>query len=108
MEDKNQKQDEGKAEVTKETKEEVKAEAKDKNAPAAEPIKYTAVEPRPPRKLTELKVTFGPLTEKNRELLRAINKLCLPVSYSNDFYLSLALTPGRYCRFGKPHPQPYS
>lgn len=59
------------------------------------------------KKLTELKVTYGALTEKNREVLAIINKLCLPVTYSNDFYLSLALNKEKYCRFGTsltPHP----
>ncbi len=51
-------------------------------------------------KISELKVTFGPLTEKNREMLNAINKLCLPVVYSSEFYLSLALSPDKYCRLG--------
>ena len=62
--------------------------------------KETAAKEAPKQKLTELKVTFGPLTEKNREILNTINKLCLPVVYSSEFYLSLALSPDKYCRLG--------
>lgn len=58
------------------------------------------VEAKIPRKITELKVTFGALTERNREVLNQINRLCLPVVYSSEFYLALALSQDRYCRLG--------
>ena len=95
----------GKEEVKKEVKDESKHEEKTKDVSGKEEAKMGSfVEPKlenhPIRKLSELKVTFGPLTEKNREILRTINKICLPVVYSNDFYLSLALSPGKYCRLG--------
>ena len=54
----------------------------------------------PVKKLPQLKVTFGTLNERNREILCVINKLCLPVVYSADFYLSLALAQDNYCRLG--------
>ena len=52
------------------------------------------------KKLAELKVTYGALTEKNREVMSIINKLCLPVVYSNEFYVSLALSKEKYSRIG--------
>ena len=52
----------------------------------------------PKKKLTELKVVFGSLTERNREVLSVINKLCLPVVYSSNFYISLALANDKYCQ----------
>ena len=41
---------------------------------------------KPTRKIAELKVNFGELTDKNFEQLRVLNYLNLPVMYSNDFY----------------------
>ena len=58
-------------------------------------------------KLAKLNVIFGSLTEKNREILAVINKQCLPVVYSTDFYLSLALSPDKYCRLGTSPLTPY-
>ena len=66
--------------------------------PAESPAKEESKAVKP--KIPELKVTFGNLTEKNREVLGVINKLCLPVVYSSEFYLSLALSPEKYCRLG--------
>ena len=51
-------------------------------------------------KISQLKILFGSLTEKNTEVLSIINKLCLPVIYTQDFYLALALDSKKYCRLG--------
>ena len=52
------------------------------------------------KKVPELKVSYGTLTLKNWELLQIINKLCLPVIYSEQFYLSLVGSKNKYCRLG--------
>ena len=41
---------------------------------------------KPKRKVAELKVTFGELTDKNYEQLRVLNYTNLPVIYSENFY----------------------
>ena len=43
-------------------------------------------EAKPKRKLETLKVEFGKLTKHNKEQLRVLNYLTLPVVYSEDFY----------------------
>lgn len=55
------------------------------------------VKPKPPRKLKQLDVKFGDVTEKNVEQLRILNYLKLPVVYSEDFYRRLT----NYLRYSK-------
>ena len=45
--------------------------------------------PKPTRKIANLEVKFGDLTDKNYEQLRVINYLTLPVIYSEKFYTYL-------------------
>eukprot|EP00826_Nyctotherus_ovalis_P012431 TRINITY_DN13288_c0_g2_i1.p1 TRINITY_DN13288_c0_g2~~TRINITY_DN13288_c0_g2_i1.p1 ORF type:complete len:166 (+),score=31.10 TRINITY_DN13288_c0_g2_i1:137-634(+) len=50
------------------------------------------------KRLAEVKVYYGSLTRRNWEILQIINKLCLPVIYSEPFYVSLVLDKNKYCR----------
>jgi ribosomal protein S18 acetylase RimI-like enzyme len=52
---------------------------------------------KPVRKLTELDIKFGSLTDKNVEQFRILNYVNLPVVYSEDFYNRLT----SYMRYSK-------
>jgi ribosomal protein S18 acetylase RimI-like enzyme len=47
---------------------------------------YNSKVDKPKRKLVKLPVTFGKLTNHNKEQFRVLNYLTLPVVYSEDFY----------------------
>jgi ribosomal protein S18 acetylase RimI-like enzyme len=58
---------------------------------------FNEVDEKPIRKLKELDVKFGNLTDKNVEQFRILNYMNLPVVYSDDFYSRLTT----YMRYSK-------
>jgi hypothetical protein len=52
---------------------------------------------KPERKIKDVEIKFGDLTDKNVEQFRILNYLTLPVVYSEDFYKRLT----SYQRYSK-------
>ena len=51
-------------------------------------------------RVSDLKIAFGQVTEKNLELIRTLNLAIFPVIYNDGFYHKLMIYE-KFCRLGK-------